>query len=79
MRYMEKKPTLSTATEEEIRAAFRKMENKLRVRTCQLCEETFKQTRHWQKFCSNSCRVLYFRLKASIENAEWNEADPEKD
>lgn len=70
------KPTLSTATEADIRDAFREHQNKLHVLTCKLCEETFKQRRHWQLFCSNSCRVMYFRIKSSLENAEWQEAEP---
>lgn len=70
------KPTISTATEHEIREAFKELQSKLRIQTCQLCEVVFKQKRHWQKFCSDSCRVTYSRLKTSLENAEWAEAEP---
>lgn len=74
---MEKKPTLSTATEQQIQEAFKELKDRLKPITCSLCSTLFKPKRQWQKFCSNSCRVIYFRLKASIENAEWESAEPE--
>jgi len=70
------KLSIQTATEEEIRDAFQEIKRKLKPKVCELCEITFKPRRTWQKFCSDSCRVLYFRLKHAVREAEWNEAAP---
>jgi len=73
---MARKPNLSTATESDIRDAYRKHQAKLKLITCKLCETPFKQKRSWQAFCCDSCRVLFFRLKKAVDEAAWQEAAP---
>ena len=35
---------------------------------CDVCEEGFKRTRRWQRFCSKSCRNLWYNsLRGFIE------------
>lgn len=75
---MRNKPTLSDATEQQIRDAFKEMQDRLRPRTCSLCSETFKPKRTWQVFCSEGCRVRWFRLKRAFANAEWDDAKPKE-
>lgn len=69
------KPTLSTATQEEIQAAHRKTQEELKFLPCTLCETPFKQRRLWQKFCSTSCRVKYYQLKKAIEEQRMSNPD----
>lgn len=76
--YMADKPTISGATEEQIRDAFRKIKKQLQPRACKLCSEMFKPKRHWQTFCQETCRVTWFRLAKAAEEADWRAAKPKK-
>lgn len=66
---MSNKPSLSNATEKDIRDAFLTLEKRLKPRPCALCSQVFKPTRMWQRFHDESCRVMWHRLKRSVENA----------
>jgi hypothetical protein len=62
-------PTLSTASREEIREAFRARKRHAK-RPCELCEREFEPKRISQKFCSDKCRRTFWNLKREIETAQ---------
>jgi hypothetical protein len=67
-----KQPTVSTATDQEIRDAYAGIQSKLHPIPCRLCTTIFTPKRHWQLFCCGSHRVIYFRLRKELTNAKAN-------
>ena len=38
--------------------------------TCPECKQTYKQTRKWQRFCSETCRLLHHQFADKRQIAE---------
>jgi len=71
------KPNLQSFTDEQVREYYEKRRAKLEWMLCNLCTKRFKQTRKWQKFCSDSCRVMFFRLRHAMEQEAKDERPDE--
>jgi hypothetical protein len=39
------------------------MDESFPVETCPVCQERFKVTRHWKKYCSAKCRMRAWQIK----------------
>lgn len=61
------RPTIATATPEQIAEALAK--NKTKEQKCQCCGKHYIPTRKWQRFCSSNCRD-YFHSQDKIWQLE---------
>lgn len=69
------KPTIATASAAQIRAAWQKEQTSRKMAICELCETAFKGKRRHARFCSDTCRASYARIKKQIEEAEWQKGE----
>jgi len=62
------KPTITTATEEEIRNAILVVRKAQGPRKCILCDKVFMPRTKGHKFCSAKCSGAWHRMKRVLED-----------